>query len=349
MTAIDARVRGAVKRRLGALVAASLVLASNTAPASVLKIAAAPVKIDVRANSITAFERTDPTRTRFGKLEFRGGVELTSSYRAFGGLSALRLSEGGGRFLAISDRGCWFRGRILHDDGRPARLADVEAAPALGPDGRPLSARGWFDTESIAADGGTLYVGIERVNQIVRFDYGKDGLLARGVPIVVPPEVKRLPYNKGLEALVFVPAGLPLAGTLLALSERGLDATGNLTGFLIGGPSPGIFSIKRTDEFDISDAALLPEGDLLVLERRFTWLTGIAMRIRRIALAAIRPGALVDGPILIEADMSYQIDNMEGLAVHRGAAGETVLTLISDDNFSPLQRTVLLQFTLVEH
>jgi hypothetical protein len=100
-----------------------------------------------------------------------------------------------------------------------------------------------------------------------------------------------------------------------------------------------MFSIKRIDEFDISDAALLPEGDL----------TGIAMRIRRIALAGIRPGALVDGPVLIEANMGHQIDNMEGLAVHRGAAGETVLTLISDDNFSPLQRTVLLQFTLVEH
>jgi hypothetical protein len=219
----------------------------------------------------------------------------------------------------------------------------------LGPDGRPLSVRGWYDTESIAEDGGTLYVGIERVNQIVRFDYGKDGFLARGVPIAVPPEVKRLPHNKGLEALVFVPAGLPLAGTLLALSERGLDVTGNLMGFLIGGPSPGVFSIKRIDEFDISDAALLPDGDLLVLERRFTWLTGIDMRIRRIALAGIRPGALLDGPILIEANMSHQIDNMEGLAVHREADGETVLTLISDDNFSPLQRTVLLQFTLAEH
>ncbi len=341
--------RGAVMRRLGVLVAAGLVLGSTIALASAPRLGAAPVKIDVRANPIMSFERSDPTRTRFGKLEFRGGLELTSSYSAFGGLSALRLSEGGKRFLAISDKGRWFRGRILYGDGRPTGLADVEAAPALGRDGRPLSARGWFDTESIAEDDGTLYVGIERVNQIVRFDYGKDGLLARGVPIAVPPEVKRLPYNKGLEALVFVPVGLQLAGTLLALSERGLDAAGNLMGFLIGGSTPGIFSIKRIDEFDISDAALLPEGDLLVLERRFTWLTGIAMRIRRIALAGIRPGTLVDGPILIEADMRHQIDNMEGLATHRGAAGETVLTLVSDDNFSPLQRTMLLQFTLAEH
>jgi hypothetical protein len=45
--------------------------------------------------------------------------------------------------------------------------------------------------------------------------------------------------------------------------------------------------------------------------------------------------------------MAYQIDNMEGISVHRSAAGELVLTLVSDDNFSPLQRNILLQFTLV--
>jgi len=66
-----------------------------------------------------------------------------------------------------------------------------------------------------------------------------------------------------------------------------------------------------------------------------------------VPLAAIKSGAAVDGAVLIFADMGHQIDNMEGLAVHRAADGAIVLTLISDDNFSALQRTVLLQFTLV--
>ena len=95
-------------------------------------------------------------------------------------------------------------------------------APIVGPDGLPLADRGWFDTELIAEDGGTLYVGIERVNQIVQFDYGKDGLLARGHPIAVPPPIRSLPRNESLEALVFVPRGQMLGGTLNALSERGL-------------------------------------------------------------------------------------------------------------------------------
>lgn len=312
------------------------------------RVTTPPVKIEVQARPILAFEPREPTRQRFGQLEFRGGLELKSPYKEFGGVSAIRVGPDGSQFLALTDLGRWVRGRLTYAGSRPTGIAGAEMAPILGGDGKPLAARRWFDTESIAQDNGTLYVGIERVQQIVRFDYGKDGLMARGQPIAVPPGIKRLPYNGSLEALEFVPRGLPLAGTLIAISERGYDQKGNLQAFLIGGPSPGTFSIKRSDEFDVSDCALLPGGELLVLERRFSIWRGIAMRIRRVPLTAIRPDTLVDGPVVVFADMAQEIDNMEGLSVHRSAAGETVLTLVSDDNFSPLQRTILLQFTLVE-
>ena len=308
-----------------------------------------PTPIDVTAKPIKSFHLSEPSRVRFGALEFRGGIELTARHRDFGGVSAIRVAPDGEEFVALTDRGHWLTGRIVYDaERRPAGIADAVIAPMLGPDGRTLVARGWYDTESIAEDGGTLYVGIERVNRIVRFDFGHAGVLARASPIATPPGIATLPNNKGLEAMVVVPPGLPLAGTLIAISERGLDPRGNLKAFLIGGPSPGEFAVKRSDDFDISDCALLPSGDLLLLERKFSWWTGIAMRIRRVPLAAIAPGATVDGGELIRADMTTQIDNMEGLSVHRTAAGELVLTLVSDDNFSPLQRTILLQFKLIE-
>jgi hypothetical protein len=313
------------------------------------RAADAPVKIDVAARTIDAFKADHSDQVRFGALEFRGGLELTSSYREFGGLSAIRVAADGARFVALTDKGRWLTGRIAYDErDRPRGIADAAMAPILGQDGRALASRGWYDTESIAEDGGTLYVGVERVNRIVRFDFGRDGVQARGAPIAIPPGISRLPNNKGLEAMVVVPSGLPLAGTLIALSERGLDAHGNLRAFLIGGPSAGEFAIQRSDDFDISDCALLPSGDLLILERRFFWWSGVAMRIRRIPLAAIAPDALVDGRELIFADMGFQIDNMEGLSVHRTPAGDTILTLVSDDNFSTLQRTILLQFRLVD-
>jgi hypothetical protein len=227
-------------------------------------------------------------------------------------------------------------------------LDDVEAAPLLGADGRPITARGWYDSESIALDGSLVYVGLERANEILRYDFSKGFTRARGEVVPAPPALRKLPRNKGLEALVMVPKGMPLAGTLIAFSERGLDAAGNLIAFLIGGKAPGQFSVRRDNNFDISDAVLLASGELLILERRFSWLSGVGIRIRSIPLKTIAPGAVVDGPAIFDADLGNEVDNMEGIDVHVTPEGETVLTMISDDNFSMLQRTLLLQFTLVE-
>jgi hypothetical protein len=333
-----------------ALASAALALVLGVFPVIAQPAGAArappPVKIDIKATPIEAFDPRDLSIKKFGALTFRGGLELQSSYKEFGGLSAIRVFADGSRFIALSDKGRWLTGRIAYAGERPVGIADAVMAPILGPDGRPLYARGWFDTESIAEDGGTLYVGIERVNRIVRFDYGNQGLLARGQPVPVPPGVATLPNNKGLECLVVPPKGAPLAGTLIAISERGLDSAGNLKAFLIGGQTAGEFTVKRRDEFDVSDCAITPSGDLLLLERRFSWTTGILIRIRRVALADVKPEAVIDGERLLDADMGLEIDNMEGLSVHTTAQGEVVLTLISDDNFSLLQRTILLQFTL---
>ena len=308
---------------------------------------AGPVRVEIKAEPIDAFEPGELGRVRFGPLEFRGGLQLTSPYKDFGGLSALRLFANGANFISLTDKGHWLKGRIAYAGGRPVGIQDAEMAPILGPDGRPLAARGWYDTESIAIDGGTLYVGIERVNRIVRFDYGRSGLLARGQPIAIPAGISSLPNNRGLECLEFIPRSMPAGGTLVAISERGLDSAGNLRGFLIGGKTPGEFSVARHNDFDISDCAVLPDRDLMFLERRFTWTTGIAVRLRRVPLDTLAPGAVVDGKEILTADMGYQIDNLEGLSVHRGSNGETLLTMVSDDNFSRLQRTILLQFALI--
>jgi hypothetical protein len=310
--------------------------------------AKAPVAIEVEARPIVAFDTGDRTHLRFGSLQYRSGLILSSKFSGFGGLSGLRLDPKGERFISMSDKGTWFTGRIVYRSDVMTGLADVEAAPMLAADGKPLAARGWYDTESIALDGPLVYIGIERVNQIVRFDFGKDGIRALAEVVPTPPGIRKLPNNKGLESLVVVPKGMPLAGTLIAISERGLDDAGNLVAFLIGGPTPGQFSIRRSKDFDISDAVLLPSGDLLILERKFSLLSGLVVRIRRMPLKSVVPGATIDGPSIFDADLGYEIDNLEGIDAHIGADGSTVLTMISDDNFSMIQRTVLLQFTLVD-
>jgi hypothetical protein len=334
----------------GPLFAVAIAVAGSFALAEALRYARAPVKITIDAIPITSFDNRDLAQLRFGDLLFRGGLALTSKAESFGGISALNIEGDGTHFLAITDNGSWLRGRFVYEKGKLVGVTDAEMAPILAADGKPLAAQGRYDVESLTELDGQHYIGIERVEQIVRLDYRRDGLLARGTPIPVPPDFKTFANNKSLECLTGAPKNSPLAGNLIVITEESLDSAGNHRSFLMkpDGSRVERFSVKRSDDYDVTDCTILPPGDLLILERRYSPARGVAMRIRRIPLTAIKPGALVDGRVLIDADMAFQVDNMEGIAVHRTAGGETVITLVSDDNFSVIQRNLLLQFTLVE-
>ena len=264
------------RRRLiaGTLLAALVFVIGSFAVAEALRYAAAPTPVAVAATPITSFDNRDPSKTRFGALEFIGGLALTSSYQPFGGISGLHMEPDGAHFIAVTDNGSWLRGRIVYKDGKPDGIADTEMAPILGADGKPLAARKWYDAESLTESGGYFYIGIERVERIVRFNFRRDGFAARGEEVAVPPDFKTFTYNKSLECLASPPKGSPLAGRLIAVTEHSLDKDGNHRSFVLPGSAGGNqvtrFSVKRSDDFDISDCAILPPGDLLLLERSYS-------------------------------------------------------------------------------
>jgi hypothetical protein len=307
-----------------------------------------PVAVEVRAAPIANFSLAEKDRRRFGALTFRSGVELQARAEGFGGFSGLWRSPDGQNLVAITDNAQWFTARVATQEGRLAGLADAVLAPLLGQDGKPLRRTRAYDSEGLAIVGGTAYVSFERVHEVRRFDWGRDGVKARGAPLAVPPEAKRLPSNKSLEAIGVAPARHLLAGAVIAIAERARGEDDPTQGFILTGPRRGSFDVARSDGFDVTDLVFLPSGEMLILERRFSVLRGVACRLRRVAPEALRPGALVDGPVIFAADGTCQIDNMEGVSLHTGPQGEIVLTLISDDNFSALQRTLLLEFTLEE-
>jgi hypothetical protein len=168
----------------------------------------------------------------------------------------------------------------------------------------------------------------------------------------MPPEADRFDWNASFEAVAVLQGG-PLKGSPVAFAERFTMDAGYHTGWIWVDGHPRRIQLQDTDGFDITDAAGLPDGGVLVLERSYNGRAVGAnvqrMRIRRLPASEIEPGARLAGRTIMQADADYEIDNMEGLAVHRGAPGETVVSLISDDNLNrPRQRTVFLQFTLVE-
>nr|WP_245415411.1 esterase-like activity of phytase family protein [Hoeflea marina] len=302
--------------------------------------------LGISARTIDHF-KVGSTETRFGRLDFIGGLELTASSSALGAMSAIRLSDDRSKFLGVMDTGHWYAGRIVRDAaGKPVGIEDFSVAPILDANGDASDEKWRFDAEGLAISGGRALVSFERRHRIDV--YSADSPAASrptgSVPLLIPLEELR--GNRGIETIAVPPAGSPLDGALVAVSERSLNAAGDQFGAILGGDRAGVFFVKRHPPFDITDGDFLPNGDLILLERRFSIAEGIGMRIRRIGGDSIKPGATVDGEALLEADFGYQIDNMEGLDVTSDAGGQVFLTLVSDDNHSILQRNLMLEFKL---
>ena len=280
-------------------------------------------------------------------LTFVGGVELSSHEPLFGAFSSIRFRDQQS-FVGVFDTGYWIEGRILRDaGGRLAGLEAVRLAPLLDASGRESASKFHVDAESLALDGDRAYVGFEQRHRVLSYGPLSDlGKALPSAPLAFPFDLDILHSNGGFESLVIAPQGSEIAGALVAISEKSFDDNGNIYAAIVGGPLAGEFRVRPRDNFEITDAAYLPDGDLLLLERRFSIATGVGMRLRRIEGASIRPDAVVDGEILFEANYRSQIDNMEGLDVLPEPDGSVRLIVVSDDNHSILQRTLMLEFRL---
>lgn len=293
------------------------------------------------------FDRTMPNNLRFGALEWRGGIEIRSTNTAFGGISGIRTLDQGNSLLAITDKGQWISADIHYRDGQLAAIDNVFMAPILGAPGERLSGKFETDAEGIGFDiNGDILIAFERNHRLARYDIATDHWQARASYVPVPDDIEDFSDNKGIEAIGQFADAAITGGPVIAIAERYLDSDGNHTGWLLGPGAPVKLTFARIDEFDITALTILPDGHLIILERSFSFLFGPAMRLRLVEPTALRVGNLITGQELLRAENREAIDNMEGLANHVSASGETILTLVSDNNFNDFQRTLILQFAL---
>ncbi len=295
----------------------------------------------------------DPTDKRIGKLIYRGGVSIVPQDDRFGGLSGLRVSAEGSRFVAISDVGNWTTGTIQYDaHGDLTGVADIAVSPLLGADGQSLHGKDEGDAESLAFLNpfglvGPAFVGFERDHRVLRYDFTVDGVKAKGQLVPLPEAVKSLRNNSGLEVLATLPDG-----RLVAIAEEGPKGDDDDSPAWVVNPDTGdavSFTIKRVLPYSLTDATLLPDGRLLVLERRFAPTTGPGAELRVYDPATFTEGAVVEGDLVAVLFAGVTVDNMEGLSSRQTADGKTLIYILSDDNFQrPLQRTLLMMFELAE-
>jgi hypothetical protein len=285
-----------------------------------------------------------PEQRKVGGLLWRGGLEIRSPDSRFGGLSALLIEADGQELLAIADNGQLVTGRLTyHADGRLSGMEDARIIALRDLFGRPLKTKSQQDAEALArgADGGLL-VAFERAHRLWRYPADLARRDGRPQALLAPPGLGQAPFNGGIEALTTLSDG-----GLLAFTED-LETGGGLAAYLRRDDVWSTLTYRPHGAFRPSGATLLPDGDVLVLERSFSLLGGFRSRLVRLAQDSIRPGAVLEGREIARLQPPLTHDNFEAVAARQGAKGETLIYLVSDDNFSALQDTLLLMFALVE-
>jgi hypothetical protein len=272
-----------------------------------------------------ALNPDDPSVTALGHFTFAGGLAMTSTQTArLHGLSDLALT-GPDRLTAVGDEGVLFEARLLLDgQGRLAGLADTRLAPLTGIDGAPLVDKADADAEGVALlPGGNRLVSFERRHRVWLYPAGGSA------PRAVPSPAVEFPNNGGMEALAAAPSVAPDA-YLVGAEESGETWTCRVSVPCVKGPI-----IRKPLEFGLVAIAPLSDARTAVLLRAWDPLRG-----NRIILRILNGEAVVDELTLARP---LTVDNFEGLAAVPGATGLRFY-LLSDDNASPSQRTLLLAF-----
>lgn len=281
-----------------------------------------------------------PGRKNFGSLTLLSAFQLESKDKRFGGLSGLSVGADG-KLYAISDRGYWLSASMqLDSNGALMNLVDWQIAPMLTTTKTPVTGR-LRDAEALAqAQDGSFLVAFEGNHRIWRYNPPPNTFNSTPVSVEIPLAIRRAPSNGGLEGLTLLPDG-----RLLILTEEFANADGSFKGWLIEEGKSAELSYIPADGFRVTDCAALPNGDVLVLERRYTLIAILSARITLVKANTVQPGAKLAGAELLKLEQPLAAENYEGIAIKQTSNG-TMIFIVSDDNYSSFQQTLLLQFLL---
>lgn len=275
------------------------------------------------------------------RLKRDAEVVWRNSWKHFGGFSGFEfLNDEATEFVAITDRGRIGYGTLERVDGRieRAKMLDGRAGRGRlrGVNGEPLRSAE-ADAEGLTRDAeGRFYVSFEGVGRVRRYDRFNEA----AIWLPGHPDFDGFQPNSGLEAIA-----IDAEDTLYAIPERSgaIERPFPVYRFRDGAWDQKL-EIPRFDTFQVSDAAFGPDGRFYLLERDFTWIGGFSTRVRRFDLG---PDGFDAGETLLQTRVG-ELDNMEAISVWRDGEGRVRVTLLSDDNFFALQRTIFVEYLLVE-
>ena len=282
--------------------------------------------ISIKSHPIT-WEKTEATAALLGDLEIASAHVWTSDNPNFGGLSGLLIAEG--KLTAVTDRGMVLTGEL---EGGQLKNGVLTALRDLN--GKPLKEKADADAESLAAFGSGYIVAFERKHRLLAY---QDGIAS---PFAGPKKLSGAASNHGLEAITRLNDG-----RYLLLFEK-TDKEEKTKGW-IGSPGKWKrFTYIREDGYRPTGATTLPDGRIIILERYYAFLMGVRARLRLIEPDELRQKTPVKGRLLGEIQGPLPVDNFEAIAATKDEDGHILIHLLSDDNFSALQKTLYLTLRL---
>ena len=189
------------------------------------------------------------------------------------GFPVFAYSKAAMRFLAISDEGAWLSGDIIRDEkGKITGIGNAQIKKLRNTKGKKITSKRNGDAEGLEIFGDTALVSFERKSRIYSYKIKNGGLKNKAKKFRPSIEQIKLPNNNGLEAISVLqqPSTSKLSTARIAVfSENSLDKNGNIRGFVGEGNKWEEFSVKEFGGYKITDATLLPDDSLLILERQF--------------------------------------------------------------------------------
>ena len=332
-----------MRRLVRPFVVFCLLVAAACAGSPSSPVGARDLPLQIRSSSLP-LKIDDPHATRVGKLRWRGGIAMTANSPNFGGWSDLHVTPDGRTLISLSDEGSWFAATVDYDNvGNLAGLTGLKIGSIRGLDGKPLADKQWADSEGMALmPDGSWIISFERHHRIWRY------ATLDSTPTVVdtPADFAKQPSNGGIETLTALGDG-----RIIAISEEYTVKPGFNVGWIGTPGADGRYSWDHFDYATIPDyhptaIRRLPDGSFATIERAFDPIRGVRCRVMRFPASELKPHGTVQPEDLARLASPYAVDNLEGISVTRGARGETLLWLMSDDNFNPMQRNILLLFEL---
>ena len=269
------------------------------------------------------------------QLEQVGFLNIDRNEKDYGGFSGLVIMNEGTKALVVTDKSFFFVLELRRDEN------DILTGYSVIRKGRILSSKGEHlngrntDSESIVIDkNNNYYISFESNHRIMM--HAK--VEGKGVFIPKHPMFRKLSVNKGIEALA-----IDADNRLIAIPEKPPSGISDIPIFRLQNDKWEIIKyVKINDNFLVTDAEILPEGLLLILERKFSWTQGFKTRFRLISLDKFDNKE----PITVFTSTANQFDNLEGVTLWRDKNGEMRILTVSDDNFHPLQQSEIREFFL---